>query len=402
MIRNSSGFSLVELIVVMAMFVLVIALTSDAFNIILKNAAQQSKTSESNIEGIIGLEIMRKDVASAGFGLPWSFQSAITYKEVDKDRGEQEKIAAAYNGTPNVTDQTVVPRSVSGGNDIHLASPDINKIIDGSDYLVVRATSVGASEVSQRWSYMNYTGVTKPTSITPVSWTKENLQPTDWVTVVRIGLSGKFSKELVVSGTEFTTTYGNLANFTPQESKVSNYIYGIYYKDSDNTKPRMPFNRVDYYVRRPAATEFNKIPKRCAPNTGILYKANVSQKNGDFGSTELPLLDCVADMQVVYLIENSANGSVTETGDISALSAEELRDQLKSIQVFILTHEGGKDPLFNYPNTTIAVGPTVDGKTSGTGRTFDLSANISSDWKNYRWKVYRMIVKPANLGQALQ
>jgi hypothetical protein len=402
MIRNSGGFSFVELLVVMAMFVLVISITSDAFNNIIKNAAQQSRTAESNIEGIVGLEIMRKDIASAGFGLPWSFQSSITYKEVDKAKGNQETIAAAYNGTPNVTDQTVVPCAISGGNDVHLSSPDINKLIDLSDYLVIRATSVGATEAAQRWSYMNYTGAVRPSSITPVSWSKENLQSDDWVTVVRMGLSGKFSKELVVGGTEFVTTYGNLTNFYPQESKVSHYIYGVYYKDSDNTKPRMPFNRVDYYVRRPADTELNKLPKRCAPNTGILFKANVSHKNGDFGSTELPLLDCVADMQVVYMLENTANGSVTETGDISTLSAQEVREQVKAVQVYILTHEGGKDPLFNYPNSTIGVGPSTDGKTSGTGRTFDLSANISTGWKNYRWKVYRMIVKPANLGQAIQ
>jgi prepilin-type N-terminal cleavage/methylation domain-containing protein len=404
MIRNSRGFSLVELIVVMAMFVLVIAITSDAFNNILKNAVQQSKTAESNIEGIVGLEIMRKDIASAGFGIPWSFQSAIIYNEVDPDQGAQEKIAAAYNGTPNVTVQTSVPRAIFGGNDIHLASPDINKLIDLSDYLVIRATSIGATEAAQRWSYMNYTGAVKPDadSITPVSWSKDNLRTDDWVTVVRMGLSGKFSKELVVNGGAFTTTYGALDNFTPQESKVTNYIYGVYYKDTDNTPPRMPFNRSDYYVRRPADSEYDKLPKRCAPYTGILYKGNVTHKNGNFTNTELPLLDCVADMQIVYMLETSTNGTITETGDISGLSAQQIREQVKAVQVYLLTHDGGKDPLFTYPNSTIGVGPSADGKSSATGRTFDLEGIIKAGWQNYRWKVYRLIVKPANLGQAIQ
>lgn len=402
MIGNSRGFSLVELIVVMGMFVLVIAIASDAFNTILKNASQQSRTAESNIEGIVGLEIMRKDIASAGFGLPWSFQSAITYDEVDKDKGAQETIAAAYNGTPGVTAQSAIPRAVFGGDNVSLATPDINQLIDGSDYLVIRATSIGATETAQRWSYMNYTSVVKPSTISPVTWSKENLKDDDWVTVVRMGLSGRFTKELVVSGGEFTTTYGNLTNFTPQESKITNYIYGVYYKDTDNTPPRMPFNRTDYYVRRPAASEYNKIPQRCAPNTGILYKANVSHKNGDFANTELPLLDCVADMQVVYQLETSTNGLLTDTGDISGLSAEQIREQLKTVQVFLLTHEGGRDPLFVYPNATIGVGPSANGTTSGTGRTYNLSTNIGIGWQNYRWKLYRLIVKPANIGLTIQ
>jgi len=404
-IYNNQGFSLVELIVVMAMFLIIIAVTGDTFSRIMTRSSVQSRGAASNIEGIVGLEIMRKDLASAGFGLPWSFDSAISYKEVkpggtDKPRDE---IAAAYNVTPGppvTEDQNEVPMAVSGGNNIPSSVP--SNLIDGTDYLVIRATSIGTSQASQRWSFMNYTGTTKPDPLSPESWSRENLEGTDWVVVLRVGLSAAFTKELVSDAGSFTTRYDNLSHYTPDEKKVAHYIYGI--TDSSAGAPRMPFNRADYYVRIPASTEANRLPQRCAPNTGILFKALVDHANGSVSTpgSEFPLLDCVADLQVVYILDSSSNGEITETESLAGMTTSEIREQLKSIQVYVLTHEGGKDSLYTYPNETIAVGPTVDGITAGTnGNTFKLKETIKTGWERYRWKIYRFTVNPLNLGSAL-
>jgi prepilin-type N-terminal cleavage/methylation domain-containing protein len=395
---SNRGFTLVELIVVMAMFVIVIAVAGDTFSRIMRFSSQQSKTAESNIEGVVGLEMMRKDLASAGFGLPWSFQKTISYKEVNPGAGAKEALAAAYNGTPDTETQTGVPSPVSGGNNV--TPGDVHKLIEGSDYLVLRATSLGTSAAAQRWSFLNYTSQAKPTSLAPEAWTRENLKETDWVAVIRVGLSGSFTKELVMDATDhFTTRYNNLAAYEPNESKVTHYIYGI--TDKDTGEPRMPFNRADYYVRVPASTDANMLPRRCAPNTGILFKALVKQADGTVSSTEAPLLDCVADMQVVYTLDSLNNGVTTETDSLAGLTARQVREQLRLIQVYVLTHEGGKDALYTYPNPNIAVGPTVDGLTAVLGRTFELDKKIDTGWQQYRWKIYRVIVKPANLGQAI-
>jgi hypothetical protein len=379
----------------MAMFVIVIAVTGDTFTRIMKYSSQQSKTAESNIEGVVGLEMMRKDLASAGFGLPWSFQNTISYKEVNPAEGPREAIAAKYNGMADTETQTGFPSPVSGGNEVKPGDP--HKLIEGSDYLVLRATSLGTSPAAQRWSFINYTGQTKPTTLVPETWTRENLKGTDWVAVIRVGLTGSFTKELVMNAGSFTTRYDNLGSYEPSESKVTHYIYGI----SDTGPPRMPFNRADYYVRVPTSTEANMLPGRCAPNTGILYKALVSQADGTVSSSEAPLLDCVADMQVVYTLDSLSNGVTTDTDSLAGLTARQIREQLKLIQVYVLTHEGGRDALYTHPHETIAVGPTVDGLTSGSGRTFDLKTTIGTGWQQYRWKIYRVIVKPANLGQAI-
>ncbi len=400
-IANSQGFSLVELIVVMAMFLIIIAVTGDTFNRVMSRSSVQSKTAASNIEGIVGLEIMRKDLASAGFGLPWSFDTPITYLEVNPGAGAQEAIAAVYNGTTNTETQTQVPLAVTGGNNVTPGNP--NRLIEGSDYLVIRSTSVGSSPAAQRWSFMNYTSVSKPTSIVPESWTQENLAATDWVVVLRVGLTGAFTKELVTGAGAFVTKYNNLVSYEPDESKVTHYIYGISNEDETASAPRMPFNRADYYVRVPSSTDENHLPQRCAPNTGILYKSVVDQSNGTVSAatSELPLLDCIADMQVVYILDSSSNGQITETDSLAGLTASDIREQLKSIQVYVLTHEGGKDSLYTYPNEKIAVGPSSDGLTAILGRSFDLKDTIKTGWQSYRWKIYRFTVNPKNLGSTL-
>lgn len=376
MLKNQDGFSLVEMIVVMAIFVIVIAITGEAFNLVVKQASQQSKTAESNIEGVLGLEMMRKDIASAGFGLPWSFSGTINYEEANDSMTTMAKF---YNDKPNN-----VPRAICGGK---ITSPPTGYIQD-SDYLVIKASSIGSSQAAQRWTYMNYTGVTKPDTVTPYIWPKENLADGDRVIVIRVGLTSVFSKELVVSGGSFFTQYnkdGLPLGFQPTESKIAHYIYGV----NSSTDLRMPFNRADYYVRIPGSAD---LPTRCAPNTGVLYKATVN--HGDGGLNELPLLDCVADMQVVYLLDTTSNGTMFETGSLDGLSAQEIREQLKAVKVFILTHEGGKDRYYTYPNTTIAVGPP------GTGENFNLSTIV--DYKHYRWKVYFLTVKPENVNIATQ
>jgi len=373
MLQSERGFNLIELVVVMGIFVGVIAIAGNAFNVVLNHASIQSKTAESNIEGVLGLEMMRKDIASAGFGLPWSFQDPINYQEAIGT-------AAVYNDAPSGN-----PRGVWGADNV-TAAP----FITGSDYLVVRATSIGTSRAAQRWSYVNYTGATKPDPMKPFTWPKDNLESANGVIVVRVGLSGAFTKELVVAASgAFYTQYNNLSAFTPGEPNVTHYIYGI----DDNSILRMPFNRADYYVRIPA--DASDLPQRCAPNTGILYKATVNQTDGSL--TELPLLDCIADMQVVYTLEQPGSGTTFETNNaIFALSAEQIRERLKAVKVYILTHEGGRDRFYSYPNTTINVGP------AGSGRPFTLNTLIGPDYTHYRWKVYFLTAKPENLNIATQ
>jgi len=159
------------------------------------------------------------------------------------------------------------------------------------------------------------------------------------------------------------------------------------------------------------------MPARCATGTGILYKATVNQKTSATalggGLTELPLLDCVADMQVVYARDNDGNGSFTKdagtppdaySSDISDLTtAEQVRNAVWEVDVYVLAHEGQRDPNFTFNNwtgsetcaTCIRLGQSTALGSLYVGRDKDISG--ITDYRNYRWKVYTIAVRPTNL-----
>jgi hypothetical protein len=104
------------------------------------------------------------------------------------------------------------------------------------------------------------------------------------------------------------------------------------------------------------------------------------------------LLDCVADMQVVYGVDNNADGVrdwwTDETGNVGA-TASDIRSRLLEVRVYILAQVGKRDQDYTHPATTVYVGAAD----VGSGRNF----TYTSDQRKYRWKVYQIVVKPWNL-----
>ncbi len=83
-INREDGFTLVELIITMLIFVLIMAAASGVFTGLLTQFKQQSKIAETNVEGIVGLEILKQDLEQAGYGLPWNLNGA-SYQEAAVD-----------------------------------------------------------------------------------------------------------------------------------------------------------------------------------------------------------------------------------------------------------------------------------------------------------------------------
>jgi hypothetical protein len=185
----------------------------------------------------------------------------------------------------------------------------------------------------------------------------------------------------------FFTTFSDVSGYpTSGEHRI---VYGV---DPD-TDLIMPFNRADYYVSTSSGIT---IPKRCAQGTGILMKAVETQSGNGFQGSSMPVLDCVADMQVVM----HRDADVTHDGVVDtygtgwvAADAETIRNELKEVHVYILTHEGQRDTSYTQTAGTILVGEQVG--TQVYGRNFDLTT--ITDWQNYRWKVYTIVVHPRNL-----
>jgi prepilin-type N-terminal cleavage/methylation domain-containing protein len=390
MIRREAGFSLVELMVTMVVFVFFIAAASSVFTGLLTQFKQQSKIVETNIEGIVGLEILRHDLESAGYGLPWN--GLISYNESSTN---------PYG--LNDSTLTAAPRAILSENNATFSSP--NNIFDGSDYLVIKSVNVAQNDTCQKWTTLGFASPYIRTW-TPAS---ENLVDTDRVIVLSPGSTDANAKTLIVSGSDFSATFQTVKNGTipwpPADATETRIVYGV---DPD-TDLRMPFNRADYYIKRPSTN----MPQRCAANTGILYKETVNQAGGGF--TEFPLIDCVADMQVIFGLDTNTNdiigtysdgdtviswpvGTPDESATVADVTAAfsdaaNLRQRVKEVRIYILAHEGQRDPNYTFQAPVSPSSITVG--EFGLGRDFDLST--ITNWQNYRWKLYTIVVKPSNL-----
>ena len=384
---SEAGFSLVELMITMIVFVFFIAAASQVFTGLLTQFKQQSKMAETNIEGMVGLEMLRQDIEGAGYGLPWF--GLIAYSESATD-------PYGFNDST----ATAAPRAILSKNNATFTG--LNSIFDGSDYLVVKAVNVGRNDACNKWTALS-SALPSPYFKTWIPAT-ENLASNDRVIVLRPGTTDADARTLVVNGSAFSTTLGGVSSTPwlstdPSETRL---VYGV---DPD-TDLRMPFNRADYFIRKYNSSGADITPGRCAPNTGVLEKATVNQNGGAFNY--LPLLDCVADMQVIYgldldndgdfepLVAGSADGF---SEDITALTAQQIRKRVKQVRVYILSHEGQRDATYTYcPSSAASCSTAFPLGEFGLVSTFDLTTKIGDpDYKYYRWKLYTIVVTPHNL-----
>src|SRR5665647_254552 len=143
MITNLRGFTLIEMIVVMGVFITVLMISASAFNTILVQTSKVFRSEESNIEGIIGLEMLRHDLQQSGYGL---FTELTTYANEAASTP-----ASNYNDAPNN-----VPRPIVAGDNLTGAVSGSNTIMEGSDYLAIKGTTVCRDKAAQKWTFLKF------------------------------------------------------------------------------------------------------------------------------------------------------------------------------------------------------------------------------------------------------
>ena len=223
---------------------------------------------------------------------------------------------------------------------------------------------------------------------------------------------------MVKSSSEYWTTYADAGfadtTYNPTLLEEVYYLYGI----QGGGNLRMPFNRADYFIARP--TTAGRSPVTCAPGTGILFKATVNHTAtaavAAGALTYSPLLDCVADMQVTFgwdltdtggqpgqdgqidTYSNADGSTVSGTATVATVQsvmndAEQVRNSLKLIKIYLLAQVGRRDAGYSSPASYDLWDAPSGPVTSAIGKTYALAANQL----NYRWKVYRIVVRPKNL-----
>lgn len=384
---NESGFSLIELIIYMAILGILMTAVVISFTDTLRRSARQTSIAETKIETGVGLELLRADLEHAGFGLPWQFPSVpIPYSEPSDSpfNPGADTLLASLADVPNV------PRALNS-QDASASS------LNGSDYLVIRAVNVIRDVSGQKWGYV---GRDINHNNTVRSMSNDNFISGDRVIVIRPESSPGEYRQLVMDGTTYINSMPNpptsltdddfAPSATPNDPDGERFlVYGV-----NNAAIRRPFNRTDYYISN------TNVPTHCAPNTGVLVKVTANHTDDNL-SAPMPIVDCVADFQIVYYRDTDGNGGWDQrsnANDLNGLSAEQIRDQVKAVRYYILTHEGSLDRSYTYPNATINVGEVAaDGATLHAGRTFAIDATIGGNWANYRWKIDSMAVTPKNL-----
>jgi prepilin-type N-terminal cleavage/methylation domain-containing protein len=416
---NNKGFSLAELLVVMAIFIVVMVMITTSFDNILKRTGQQIKGATTDTQGLVGLELLRSDLENAGFGLPWSFTVTPT-------AAFTETTATPVTGITSSSFNDITPRALAVGY-APAGSAMLNGAVNSTNpktaYLVIKATNIANNDTGKRWSYVNYeatttAGVTSNSSyIYPWPTTSDNFDPNARLITINstFTTAGLPDKRLAMDSSSPTPSFfyriGTAPSYSPLVKVVppsdffkpsdASQLFLVYGVDSGSDL-RMPYNRADYYVKK-AAT----MPASCNPGTGILYKGVVQQQDGAF--VEYPLLICVGDMQVEFKFvdpQNDANvrysPTLTGSNGVTPLSAEDIRNQLKEVRVYILSHEGRKDTGYSYSADTPAGALQVGdpSRSSSSGRMWQASEmqnSFGADWRNYRWKVRTIVVQPKNL-----
>ncbi len=388
---NRKGFTLVELIVVMGMFIVIMMVISSSFGKILNTAGQQVKSAETSTEGIVGLEMLRSDIEHAGFGLFWAFPPGSALAPFS------EMTDSPVGGVDYLSLNDAIPRAV-----VVQTTPAL------SAYLVIKSTRVALHDTAKKWSYVDYQGGggSNTSFINDWNGSPENLVQGETVVTLNstFTTTGVPNKVLAMAGNNYS--YSLTANppvepsdiaYKPKNRTQLFIAYGV--EPAGGSTLSMPYNRADYYIRRPPAGDpIYKMPETCNPYTGILFKGVV--RHLDRKLLEYPLMSCVGDMQVEFELGSSDNSVATSflAGQLFGGDASAIRDQLKTVYVYILAHEGKKDTNYVYPRDSIQVGDSARPNTSGLIRdSIWMGATFGTDWKNYRWKIYTIAVHPKNL-----
>ncbi len=397
--RRQEGMTLVELMVSLSIILVVMAVATAAYLKMLRSYKTQSKISQSYISDLTGLELLRYDVQMAGYGIP-SDINGYTYNEAVAGG----TLPTAYN-PENLND--------SPGNAPKPFAILPNGGSNGSDVLSIKSLVANINSTTKKWNMV------LPGTTTVTAWGDSTIDfAVNTDIVIMMDDKGKLLPAGGGGGAAFNSyTFNGASPLSPTAAPDTSMwlIYGL-----STAVPRMPFNRVDYYLD----TVVN--PKACAPNTFTLYRSVVSNAAGIAGGRQpnaTPLIDCVYDFQVAFGLDNDSDQAVDTRGwaqDLAGMDATAVREHVREVRIFILYHEGvrdsGRSPdfrfsgLLNLGDQEIAASldntydwPTNDFRTLTTSAltgnpqlsTFDHTVN--SDYSRYRWKVLQLSIKPMNL-----
>jgi len=339
---DQKGLTLLELLVAIVIMVVITAAAFALYVSAFKRYKEEARSAESFLSAEVALEIIRRDIEHAGCGLLWELDN-VTYNEAEN---------TTFNDAPsNPPRALIVQRNAEGG-----------------DYLVIKSVRAKDNRATRKWMIFD----PESQNLTYLGEEASNFESDECFIALEVSSSSiKLSK--------LGSNWYGCGSFNPDSLDLPGALYLVFGVSDNTSQLRMPFNRVDYFLKRPS----RNFPQKCAPTTFILYRAELNHEDGNF--TEQPLLDCVKEFKVVTKRDNLWNdGNWTLTS-----SAQTIRNELKEVRVFILFQEGQRLDHIASPES-IELGDSE----TGTVKT----VTLSEEERYYRWRVLKVIARPYLLG----
>lgn len=372
--KNNSGFTLIELIVVMAIFSIMMAGLFLSFRLLASQSTRHFHLAETSINVAIASNIIERDLAMVGYGM------AEDYTQVP-----------AFTIAPH-------PRKAVG-------------TVGGALILRGLAGAV-ATPAAQRWSYIQQVNMggniaTYATwSGAPFNATEENLVLNDRVLMVEPS-----SRELIVdTGTAnrnhrfiYPGASGSLisrpANHTYSfiaEQQAGTMLYGFYSDSGLDATTTDPYYTISYSLG-------GILPAECAATTTNLIRAEGIDGNGG-----TPLLSCVRDFAFAFGLDDNEDGvidrwdtggSYIEANYVGSTAPKVLNRRLKQIRVYILVQDGIRDPeyTFSNPDTSVAANQVRVGELNLPGGATGHIVTLTPAELHYRWKMLSIAVTTRNI-----
>ncbi len=334
--RREKGLSIVEFIITMFIVVFVLSGAYFTYTNLLKGFKKETISIETEMEKLVGTEILRLDFEHAGYGV-----------------GINELLFPIewYNSS-KLIERKVIIRSTLNNTNNKTFGWMLFKCKDGQSFK-------DSIVIDNRYDKSN-------PNFVPINDKKEKPR----ITSRYISLNDTCFQEGVIIGFPIDKEYVNkTGKFGCRYQTCSVITYSL--SSSNNLSD-------------------------CNPNTKNLLR------------NRKPVLNCVADFKIRYWLDTDADGKIdisstksfsdeNEDGKLDNIgnffdmdndgniTSQELRKELKLIDIYILVQEGKYDPEFTFENATGYL--EVDG----------IRLKLPDDYKHYRWKVLKITVKPINL-----
>ena len=330
--ENNKGFTIIEILVTLILVALLLSAAYFTYTKIFGSYKEESESVEQQLEKVVGLELLRLDLEHIGYGVAYD----ATDKIIDWDNTQH---ILTIRSTLNNTNQSTFGWILCSDGSL---VADERKILDkntntkNNNIVLIDAT----------------TGLYNSVTTSSICNSPSCLCP---AVGVYLGFPISFNQV----NSQITATACQVGS-----TNTCNTI--IYRKTNTN------------------------LPAHCNPNTFDLVRA----VNGGSGN---PLLHCVVDFVVTFDLDTNNDGTAdsfgqnqpaTDTNGNGQIDNGEIRAQLKRINFYAVTQEGGLNADYVYPSSSINI----------DGITFNLPAN----YQHYRWKVIKISVRPTGMFGGLE